>query len=194
MSIQTVARTSKPIALRVRNRKNEPSDHPMQRFEKNRSARKSIDDTQIAVFGRLLYEKLKDDSSLSREQIAKIINKCTEGKEVTVGMVSAWISRARLFFIKEYNETIIWTRVGLDVVYRIAKGYEKPLRVAKLGYMVLKTRDRFFLESTILNAADMKLAGSALVKRMQKELGAGDGGILALAAKDDIKLLKAQAS
>lgn len=189
-ALQTLSHSKKPIA----NRKFRLSDRADKRWVSGRDKERKIDDSQIALFGRLLYERLKDGSIVKREQIARLVNRCTNGAEITERMASAWISKVRVFFIKEYKETIIYLREDGESVYKIAKGYEKPLRVAKSGYAALKWKDRFMQEVTILNHEDMKLAGSALITRIQKDLGHDNKGLMIESAKSDMKLLRAQIS
>lgn len=180
-SLQTLQRPTTTIATRrARNRWRDKSDESR------------VDDTHVANFGRLIYERCKDGDLISKLAIAKIVSRVKDGAAVTEREASAWISRVREFMIKEYNETFIY--VQGDKAYKIAQGAEKPLQVGKIGHMALKWKYRFWLTSQILNKEEMKMAGAHLIERVKRDLGPNNGGELILASmKNDMKTLRIEA-
>ncbi len=188
--IQTLRKPGRPIALRLK----KEAYWPYKGSANSKS--RNIDDTQIFKFSTALYTKLKDFSCLEREQVGILLQKVL-GKDIGIssGKIGQWISIARAYFIKEYNQTIIY--LPSAGAYKIAQGAEKPSRVSKLGHMSLRWKAKFLTEAAILNDEDMKIAGSSIVDKIRKELGGGSlqhTELLITSAKEDIKTLRIEAS
>lgn len=158
MSIQTLSRSSKPIALRrpiKRERDYSRSSHTP-----------SIDERMIAQFGRLIYKSCQGGRILDRGQVAELAQRVMGGAEITERMASYWISKVRPFINKEYSETFIYVK---NYGYKIAEGVERIHQVSKLGHMTLKWRKRFMEESTILGEKELRDMRSALIVKLQKD-------------------------
>lgn len=187
MSIQTLQRSRKPIAMRRTS---------MKAFEGiSRGSRhiKSVDETQIAEFGRLLYSKLKNGRIMSKEQIFELIGRVSNKEEIKKFEAGAYISNVRGFMIHEYNELLVHIpRKG----YKIAEGIERIHHTGKIGHMALKWRQRFMLTASSLSEAELKSARANYIQRLLKD--EKSGGIITdqflLDFKDNAKLIAREAS
>ncbi len=192
--IQATTRSTKPIAMRLKK-------NPYWAFKGSANAKdRQIEETQITRFGELLYAAMKNGETLEREEVGRLIQKVvkeTQGSRVGIssGAIGRWISVARGYFIKEYNETIIYLPSAGG--YKIAQGVERPQRVAKLGHTCLRWKFKYMAESTILSPQDMKIAGASILDKITKELGGNNVEVTEMlmnTAKDDMKTMRLEAS
>lgn len=190
MTIQTVKRSSRPIAMRVK--KDPLWAHKGSAESRNRK----IEDTQLEQFGEALYAKMKNFHTMEREKVGELIQSVLgDHIGISSGNIGKWISAARGYFIKEYGETIIYL-AGTTQGYKMAQGAERPARVSKLGHMVIRFKARFLAEASILNEADRKIAGASIIKKIEQEMGGGNIkqlDELIEVSKDSLKVLRLEA-
>ena len=160
MSIQTLERSKKPIALRRATQK------AFTGISEGSRNKKTIDETQIAEFGRLLYSKLKDGRIMTKEEVVALVGRVSNKDEIKAREASAYISNVRGFMIHEYNEILVYVH---QQGYKIAKNIERIHHTGKIGHMALKWRQRFMLTASVLNSSELQSARANYVQRLLKD-------------------------
>lgn len=156
--IQTLTKSNKPIAMR--------KSFANKAFTGTTNKNRAIDETQLGDFGRLLYSKMKEGKTLNREQVAELVGRVRNVKEVSEREAGQWISRVRGFFIHEYNEILIYVR---PQGYKIAEKIERVDHVGKIGHMTLKWRQRFMLTASVLSKPELEAARANYIARLMKD-------------------------